>query len=332
MNIIYSPFADHTGSRMHSLNRGWALLGALIYGLVMSLIPGEGILDRENYLTYQHNSQIVMFDWINLNILKIFTNEPIWILINAGMSLWFQPQQSVQILIFFSATIVSYCMLRIDSRYVILILAFLLLPQVLKNHVVHLRQGFGVAVFLLGWFAQSSRWRYGLWLLTPFIHSSFFFVLLIFCIARLCQRWRFPLPLVWSTFLLASIGIGFNLKEIAIAVGARQGEESLIALVLDISGLGFIFWILALLLLFAQPKPFKREHSFEIGTIIFYLAAYFLTPFSARVFESTLPLVLLSSLQMHGFGRVLFLTLIVIFIIFDWLKIYLLGFTNFVEI
>jgi hypothetical protein len=307
-------------------------MAALTYGVILAFIPGEAILDRENYLAYLRNAQIVMFDWINWDVKKIFANEPIWILINAGMSLLFPPQQSLQILIFFPATIVSYCILRVDSRYVILLLAFLLLPQVLKNHVVHLRQGFGVAVFLLGWFVQSTRWRYGLWLLTPFIHSSFFFVLLIYCIARLCQRWRFSLPLVWLTFLLAGIGFGFGLREIALAVGARQGEESLIAPSLDISGLGFIFWMFALLLLLIQPRPFKRNHSFEIGTIIFYLATYFLSPFSARVFESTLPLVLLSGLQMRGFGRIIFLMLILIFFTLDWFKTYLLGASNFVEI
>jgi hypothetical protein len=317
---------------MHALNRGWALLAALTYGVILAFMPGEGILDRENYLTYLHTSQIVMLDWTNLDVMKILANEPIWILINAGMSLLFPPEQSIRILILFPATIVSYSMLRIDSRYVILLLAFLLLPQVLKNHVVHLRQGFGVAVFLLGWFAHSSRWRYGLWLLTPFIHSSFFFVLFIFFTVHLCQHWRFSMPLVWSTILLAGTGIGFGLREIALAVGARQGEESLIAPSLDISGLGFFFWMFALLLLLIQPRSFKWEHSFEISTIIFYLATYFLSPFSARIFESTLPLVLLSGLQMHGFGRVLFLILMVIYIILNWLNPYLLGVSIFVEI
>jgi uncharacterized membrane protein YphA (DoxX/SURF4 family) len=84
--------------------------------------------------------------------------------------------------------------------------------------------------------------------------------------------------------------------------------------------------------LLIQPRPFKWDHSFEIGTIIFYLATYFLSPFSARIFESTLPLVLLSGLKMRGFGRIIFLTLIVILFILDWFKIYLLGASNFVKI
>lgn len=315
-------YAAQAGPNTSALAHGWALLAALTYGAVLASIPGEGFRDRENYLAYLDNASILKLDWINGDLIRIISNEPLWILINAGIGLLLPQSQSLQILIFVPAAIVAYSMLRIDSRHALLLLAFLLMPQILKNHVVHLRQGFGVAVFLLGWFAQSPQWRWGLWFLTPLIHSSFFFVLLMLCISRVCQRWRIPLSVTWTGFLLAGVAIAFGLEHLARAAGARQGVESVITGSLDVSGLGFLFWLLAFVLLLFQPKSFKREHSFEIGTVLFYLATYFLSPFAARIFESTLPLVLLAGLYMRDPDRKIFLTAMLTFGALQWFMMY----------
>jgi hypothetical protein len=318
----------HPNSR--AVAQGFALLVALTYGTVLALMSGEEFRDRENYLAYVSNASNIMHNWINEDFFRILTNEPLWILINAGLGLWLSQGQAVQILIFVPAAIVAYCMLRIDSRYLFLLFAFLLLPQILKNHVIHLRQGFGVAVFLLGWFARSPKWHWGLLLLTPLLHSSFFFVLTMLFISRVSEYWRLPLLFTWAGFLLVGVLIGFGLEHIARSLGARQGEESVIIANLDISGLGFLFWLLALMLLFFQPNSFKRENSFVIGTVLFYLSIYFLSPFAARIFESTLPLLLLAGLRMHGFARPLFLTAMLSFGALQWLVV-LQGGGAFVE-
>jgi hypothetical protein len=317
--IVYTEQAYRMS---RGLAHGWTLLVALTYGATLALMPGEGLLDRENYLTYLDIAPILILDWTNAEILKILSNEPLWILINAGIGQFFPREQSLQILIFVPAVIVAYCTLRFDRRYALILFIFLLLPQILKNHVVHLRQGFGIAIFLVGWFARSPQWRWGFWFLTPLLHSSFFFVILMLCISRVCQYWRLVLPVTWTGFLLAGLLGAFGLEQIARTMGARQSAESVITSTVDVSGLGFLLWLLALMLLLVQTNSFKRAHSFEIGTVLFYLATYFLSPFSARVFESTLSVVLLAGLRMRGLGRTIFLATMVAFGAFQWLMIY----------
>lgn len=331
MTAARSPLTAGAAASPRGWARWWPLLGALAYAGVLALMPGEGFLDRENYLAYLENAPIFMLGWLDGNLLQMLANEPLWILANAGLGLVWPHEQALQVLIFVPAAIVAHRVLGVDPRQPLLLLAFLLLPQVLKNHVVHLRQGLGLAIFLLGWFAASPRWRWSLWLLTPLVHSSFFFVLLLLGMARLMYHWRVPLPLAWATFVLTGVGIGLTLGALVQATGARQAEEVEFAAAQGISGLGFLFWLIALALLLLQARAFLREHLLEIGAVLFYLATYFLSPFTARVFESTLPLVLLAGLRMRGPGRILFLAAVLAFGALQWLMMYLGGSSIFTE-
>lgn len=331
MTAARTPLAARADAAPRGWARWWPLLGALTYAAVLALMPGEDFRDRDNYLAYLENAPIFMLGWLDGDVVQILANEPLWILINAGLGLSWPHEQALQLLIFVPAAIVAHRVLGADPRQALLLLAFLLLPQVLKNHVVHLRQGLGLAVFLLGWFAHSPRWRWGLWLLTPLLHSSFFFVLLLLGMARLLQRWRVPLPVAWASFVLAGIGVGLALEALVRAAGARQGEEVEFVAAQGISGLGFLFWLVALTLLMLQARPFLRQHLLEIGAVLFYLATYFLSPFTARVFESTLPLVLLAGLRMRGPGRMLFLAAVLAFGALQWLMMYLGGRSVFTE-
>lgn len=310
--------------------RWWPLLGALAYAGVLALMPGDNLHDRDNYLAYLENAPIFMLGWLDGDVLQILSNEPIWILVNAALGLLLPQDLALRVLIFVPAAIVAHRVLGADPRHALLLLAFLLLPQVVKNHVVHLRQGLGVAVFLFGWFTASRRLRWGLLLLTPLLHSSFFFVLLILVMARLMQRWRMPLHGCWAAFIATGITVALSLGALARTAGARQGEEAEFAASQDISGLGFLFWSAVLIILLLQSRKFLRSHVFEIGTVLFYLATYFLSPFTARVFESTLPVVLLASLRMRGTGRTLFLVAILAFGSMQFLLQAISGFPSFV--
>ena len=330
MTVAMIP-ADRVSSDSSAMRRGWALLGAIVYGAALALMPGDGILDRENYMGYLANAQILLIEWVDGGVIRILANEPLWIVMNWGLSFLLSQEQSLQLLIFIPAAAVAYFSLRVDARFFVVLVGFLLLPQVIKNHVVHLRQGVAVAVFILGWFAHTRRLRWGMWCLTPFIHSSFFFVLGIFCLASLCRRWRLPVPLVVAMMFAFGAAVGLALQQLALVAGARQGEESVIQGSLEVSGLGFVFWLSAMVLLIMQGKSFVRAHLFEISTVVFYLATYFLTPYSGRIFESTLLLVLLAGLRMRGLGRPVFLLAMLTFGALHWAVVYLRGFSAFVE-
>lgn len=313
-------------TRQASHGRGiwWPLVIASAYAAAVCLWPSEQLLDRDNYLAYLENASIVMLNWSFDDALRILANEPVWIMVNAALGLILWPEQAILVLIFVPATVVAYLLIRADSQKLIpllMLLCFLLVPQILKNHVIHLRQGLAVAIFLIGWFSTSRRWRGCLWIIAPLVHSSFFFILMLLAAAHLLRRWRTPLPIAWAIFLLLGIGVSLTLEVVAGAIGARQVVEWVFDATSGISGLGFLFWTAMLLFVTWQSGEFLRQHTFEFGTVIFYLATYFLSPAAGRVFESTLLLVVLAGLRLPTPGRYIYLGAIIGFGTLQWLII-----------
>ena len=334
MTNALCPLAGTIHQSPDSRRGWWPLVIALVYATSVCLWPSERLLDRGNYMAYLENAQTFMLSWSYDDALRIMANEPVWIMVNAALGLFLWPEQAIQVLIFVPAAAVAYYLLRTErqSFVTLLLLAFLLLlPQILKNHVIHLRQGLAVALFLAGWFSASRKWRWTLWILAPLVHSSFFFVLLMIAVAHLCSRWRVPLPIVWAIFLFLGVGISLTLEVVAGAMGARQVEEWEFREASGISGLGFLFWASLLLFVSVQPREFLRQHILEFGTVIFYVATYFLTPAAGRVFESTLLLVVMAGLRMRTPAREIYLGAIAGFGMLQWLMIFFSGRSPFYE-
>ena len=79
------------------------------------------------------------------------------------------------------------------------------------------------------------------------------------------------------------------------------------------SGIGFLFWSAMFTILLLQGRQFLHRYNAAIGVLIFYLAAYFFTPISGRVFESGILLVLLAVLATSGWRRIMAMTILVAF-------------------
>lgn len=311
---------------------GWQSVAALLFAGILAWLPSDGLKDRENYLAFLDSAPIIMLSWLDGDIIGILANEPLWVLLNAALSALMVREQALQILIFVPAAVVALHVLRSNPNYAILLLAFLLVPLVLKNHVIHLRQGAAVAVFLSAWFASSRRWRWPLMFCAPLLHSSFFFVFMLLAVAWLLRRLRIPTAIVIGVYVAMGLVVGLGLGQLARAIGARQGEEAEFDVAADASGLGFVYWSLALGLYLLQSRRFLRAHLLEVGTIVFYLATYFLSPFTGRVFESTLLLVLLSMLHMRGSGGRVLVASVLLFSLMQWLMLYLGARSVFTEI
>lgn len=142
-----------------------------------------------------------------------------------------------------------------------------------------------------------------------FIHSSFFFVLIILVFANVSERFRISLEMRVAVSFLLFTAISFALGTISAALGARQalvytGDD------LDVSGFSFVLWFLVLILFLYSGKGFVKRNLFSVLIIIFYLSAYFLIEVSGRIFESSVLIVLVSGLNLLGQRRVLFLGLV----------------------
>lgn len=290
---------------------------ALIFASVLASLPVDAFVDRDNYLLYVSNAAEIFTRGLDQGVAHFFTNEPLWLLVNIALSFVFSDEGVVRVVIFISAFLSAYLALKVDSRFFFVLLLFLLLPQVLKNYVIHLRQGLAVSVFLLGWFSRGRFSRNLLILFTPFIHASFFFVVVIYFFSRVFVLLRLSSGLRIFAFMLIGGGASFFTLWLASNLGARQaevyGENNL-----EISGLGFIYWLAIASIYFLQGKEFLKENSFQVGMLIFYLAVYFFLPVSARIFESALLLVLISGLRLTSWRLILCLLLFCFYFAMQW--------------
>jgi len=302
--------------------RKWSTITAtaffpILYGLFLAGLPLLAFKDRENYLNYAIVSAHKLSGWINEGILPTLSNEPVWLLINMGFSQFLAPEEVLRAIIFFPAATVAFITLRADPKNAMWILLFLFLPQVIKNHIIHLRQGTAIAVFLLGWFNTNRNARWFFISLAPFIHASFFFIIMLIILVNVSKKLRLAPDLRSLLFIGAGTAVGMSLGQMAMIFGSRKAQEYAFTAA-DVSGLGFIFWAGIAILMAFEGKNFFRQYTFPYAIIIFYLATYFLVEVTARIFESGLLLVLLSGLQLRSWRKELFIIAILGYEILQW--------------
>ncbi|MBL8252238.1 MAG: hypothetical protein JNJ76_01370 [Candidatus Competibacter sp.] len=294
-----------------------ALTLAVVYGGVLAGLPLDEFKDRASYLIYAEHSWEIFERYWGVSPLVGLVNEPLWLLINIGLAAVLPPEAVLRTIIFVPATLVAWLVLRQNPRQFGWLLLFLMLPQVVKNHIIHLRQGLAIAVFLAGWLASRQSLRWTLFAATPFIHASFFFVLFLWVMVKSMRLLRLAADLRTLLVAGAAIGVGGSYWLVDV-LGARQAELYT-ASATDLSGLGFAFWALVLIVMFLQGREFLRQYVFEISTIVFFLGTYFFSPVTGRIFESTLLLVLLSGLRLTGWRYLAFIWLFVVYIVQQWL-------------
>lgn len=282
---------------------------AVAYGFVLSQLPDVHFKDFSNYLVYADSSWLIALRYADGGLLRILSNEPVWLLMNTGLGLFLDPETVVRTIIFFGATSVAWLILRHYPQHFVWLILFLFLPQVIKNYLIHLRQGAAIAVFLWGWFAvnRSSRWL--LIGLTPFIHASFFFLLALLALTWFLRSIRFAPDLKTITYVGAGIAVGLGLGVLAELLGTRQAAQYAFERT-DVSGLGFLLWLMILGIMLSAGKSWLREHAFESGIVTFYLTTYWLIEVTARIFESGLVVVLLAGLTLRGWRRQAFLGIV----------------------
>jgi len=290
---------------------------AVAYGVILASLPLEAFKDRANYLVYAKDSWAILIRYWERGLLPTLANEPIWLLLNSGFAKWLAPENVVRLIIFIPASLIAWLVLRYGRRQFLWLLFFLLLPSVVKNHIVHLRQGVAIAVFMAGW---MTTWRPGRIILlatTPFIHSSFFFILSLMTFTSMLRSFRISVGLRNVFVAIAGIVIGLRLEWLASLFGARQAMQYEFAAT-DVSGLGFAFWFLVLVVWCFQGRSFLDRHSFEVAAIVFYLSTYFFIEVSARIFESSLLLVLLAGLGLTGWRRQALLVMMLGYGVLQW--------------
>lgn len=288
---------------------------SIIYAAVLSGLQVDSFVDRDNYLVYAEHSSDILTRYLSEGALSVIFNEPVWLFINIYLSSFFLPDVVLRIIIFFSAFFTCFYVLRFKPKCFFVLLFFLLLPQVLKNNIIHLRQGLAISFFLMGWFSSRSGLRWTFMGLSSLIHASFLFLFLLFFVNQLFTIFRYSTGLRVLLISLLSIAIGGGGMWFARILGARQGEGGQ---PFSVSGLGFMFWLAVAVLFYSQGKQFVRDNGFAFSILLFYLLTYFLLPVTARIFESGMILVLLAGLSLDSYRKLSFFSALFFYFCVQW--------------
>lgn len=297
------------------------LLLPTIYTLILLLAfpVDDTIIDRGNYLNYAAYSSDVIERYSSIGILNVIFNEPIWLFLNISLSSFLSPENVVRVFICLSSWVGFYICLKNNPKHIFLMVLIFLFPQVMKNYVIHLRQGVAITFFIIAYYRDEGLLRRAIFMATPFIHLSFFFVILIYGLSLLLSRIKFSRDLSAVVVISAGIIIAFSLKFIATFVGSRQANEYEFTST-NVSGVAFLFWGVFFILYWLQGKDFCRKYSFQVLGILFYLSTYFFIEVTARIFESYILLVLIACCYLTQYRKLFFTAVLVIFIAFTYIS------------
>lgn len=301
-----------------SRHKARSFLFALVFGLVLALLPIDAFKDRVTYLQWAVNSWDILTRFWSRGVVTTLANEPLWFLLNAVLGVFFSAEVVVRLLIAIPASVVAYVMLREGrAENTWLVVFFLLSPWVIEKHVLHLRQAVAIAVFLVAWYSQN-RWRWFGLLVTPFIHSSFTFVVGLVILDYWIRRARISPTISVMAYIHIAIAMGLSMQYLASLLGARQALVGYFSMG-DVSGMGFIFWSAILGLYILEGKGFATRHGLALSAIILFLVLYFFTNRNARIFQNLYVLVLLAGLELSGWRRLVFVAAMGFYVITSWI-------------
>lgn len=289
------------------------ILSSLLISMVL-ILPSDitWARDRDNYLVYAHSSLLTLERYLSEGILVVFSNEPLFLLINISLEFLNSPELTIKMIIFISTMIVLLCIGRLTDYNLIVIVLFLILPQVLKNHIIHLRQGLALSVYLLSFISIKGKKIAILRFVAPFIHSSFLFLLFFEYLEK-------TLKFLWFKFILRmifSVGLIFFLIQsvpiLATIVQDRRAQEYDFSMASGASGLGLLMWVGVAFIFILIVDKSKLINVICCYGLVFYILSYFFLDFGARVFESILPLMIVAALNIHDKESKTFLVILLV--------------------
>lgn len=266
------------------------LLFSILYALTLSSTPDARFADFNFYLYYAEASHVLFVKYLAQG--NLITNEPLWLLSNILLGTMFKPETVIRTILFCSAFISAFSVLSACRKRPVWAFLILLSPFVIKNYIIHVRQGLAIALFIFGILHQNIKVRVIFTLMTPLIHSSFFVIVILFFVIQVMRKLRFDRNLIYIGLVIAGLCVSIFFIPLAEVLGARQSNA---IQALKPSGFGFVLWFFVLMNFFFSGSEYARRHQASIALLLMYLLTYWTLPFAGRIFESGIMLVMISA-------------------------------------
>ena len=323
MNLTYRVSGGQTFEALSFLKGAAALVLAFALVALLSDRNIPSAIDDLNYLEYaSYGAELLFSRYQDTSLLGFLLAEPLWLAINAVLGASFDEELVVRIIIGASTGIMAASMLRLTKWNTLACIGFLLFPTVLSNYIIHLRQGAAMSILLL-FLAFWPRWLLVGAGLAALTHSSLWVIFGLLMLDRnpLARRYMqkaapIATSVVWIVFI---VSMPLVLQEVLGGLEDRRAHEYDFRFESTASGLGFVLWLVILLLFLAKrPAKLTDEWRYAVALISMYLGWYFFLEIGTRVLSSGLVFVWLAGSRLEGKGRWVFWSLWVVGAVVAW--------------
>ena len=263
-----------------------------IYIPFISFMPNDWFRDRDNYIVYAQSSNLIMDSYQGL---ALYFNEPLFLILNHFLSLFFKPEIIPYFFVVFFVTVFFIALSKYSKNSLTFLFGILLsitIPYMLQSELVALRQSLGTAILILSFMLTKNVYKTAsIIFICCFIHSIFFIFFFIYCLNFVLLK---NLDINKKLFINFIIMVFISIFSIALAkfFGLRQGEEYKQNMAVGGGGAFILFVFIFLYLLFWGNKEKKELFEFSMIGLIMFLTAYFLTPIAGRLFNTVAPFVI----------------------------------------
>ena len=284
--------------------------------------------DRSNYIRWHFEPAIYKFNMLfQLNIKDVIFEEPIWKTINAVLINFISPENMVFVIITINIVAFYYISFNLIDKYTQnklsakLFFIFITISVLDGLLVRHIRQGLAFNLFLYSFLFTNKKQNF-IVLLTPLIHYSMYFILPIFYLSKLYDKYISSkvgpyLVISISLIVISTFFIIYPILAQSIGMQLYIDSDGGFVQHSSTSGIGVLFYFGLLIIFFFQGKNFIKDNMMVYLFITMFLVSYFTFPSPGRLFLNAQPLILIAGFKLTKDRYYLFIIAFTLLTLFE---------------
>lgn len=285
----------------------------IIYILTFMTLPNSVFRDRENYQAYVDHLDDIIYSYAGEGLAIVF-NEPLFLFINFILGKFMYSEYVPVFFVFFIIT--SYFIFLKKNSYNFFIfflglVSFFTISYTFHFQFVILRQAIASIIIIYSLiYVKDIKNILLLTLVTCFIHSSMFFILILLTLNYFLKNKDIKIrAAIISIFFFVG---GFFVLNFAQSIGVRQ-VTTLMELDYSPNGGAFILWLCVLFyLIFFEKRKDNYLYDYAVLGLVVFLSLYFTNPIVGRLMCSFVPAVILILVQRFNYLNILVLFVLII--------------------